>query len=82
MNKHFASTKSKVLNDIIRMNKDQLIDLYGISLEDDGTVYDPTEMKTFSNLREWANYIAELEEEDNYGSFQKRQSKYTFDDEY
>ena len=82
MNKHFVSTKSKVLNDIVRMSKDQLIDLYGISFEENGSIYDPTEMKTFSSLREWANYIAEIEEEENYGSFQKRQNKHGFDDEY
>lgn len=63
------------------MSKQDLEDLYGIEISDDGSVYDLCEMKSFESLREWAAFMVEQEEEENYSSFQKVNHKRHFDDD-
>lgn len=78
MSRHF----SQVLFDIENMSTEQLIDKYGIEINDDGSVYDPTIMSEFDNIDEWATYLLNDEEElESTPTFIKRTRKHHFDDE-
>ena len=79
MKKTYVSTG--VLNDVRLLPVEEIVSLYGIEVAEDGTVFDPTENQKFANLNEWAMYIAERENEDNYGSFSKIGGRHGFDDE-
>lgn len=76
MNRH------PVFNDIRRLSVEELQELYGIEIEADGKVFDPTVTKTFPTLEQWAIWLADQEQEDNYGKFTKIGGKHLFDDEY
>lgn len=82
MSKHYNSHSSRVMVDIHTLEVDELQDLYGIEINEDGTVYDLTEFKEFETLADWANYIVAIEEEENYGTVLKIGGKLLFDDEY
>jgi hypothetical protein len=82
MNKHDSDTQSSVINDIRRLSPEELIELYGIDIGENGTVFDPTENQHFATLEQWAEYIAQQEDDNNYGTFIKRNGKGRFDDEY
>lgn len=74
--------QAKVYHDINTLSAEELTDLYGIEISNDETVWDPCEMKEFKTLEEWAAYMVEQEEEDNYSSFTKIGGRGRFDDEY
>lgn len=78
---HVLHVQSKVLNDVRTLPSDELIALYGIEVSNDGSVFDPTENRKFEDIDEWAQFIAELDDDDNYSSFSKIGGKYAFDDE-
>jgi len=83
MSKHHVSdTHSRVLNDVRRLSHEQLVELYGIDIDNDGSVFDPTENQQFDTLEDWARFISERDSDDNYGSFVKRGGKHRYDDEY
>ena len=83
MSKHHVShTQSRVMNDVRTLPAEELVDLYGIEISEDGSVFDPTENRKFQSVSEWAQYIAEQDSDDNYGSFSKFGGKHVFDDEY
>jgi len=73
------TSHSKVFQDVREMTKEELQDLYGITINEDGSVSDPTEGKQFPSLNDWAAYMAELDY--SYRSFEKIGGKYHFDDE-
>jgi hypothetical protein len=70
-----------VLNDVRSLPIEKLIDLYGIEVSEDGTVFDPTENRRFDNLQDWAECVAEQEDDSNYSTFSKIGGRYAFDDE-
>lgn len=83
MSKHHVSDlQTRVLNDVHRLSPEELADLYGIDIAEDGVVFDPTENQRFDTLEAWADFIARQENDDNYGAFIKRNGKSRFDDEY
>ena len=83
MSKHHVShSKDRYLRDVKAMSKEELINLYGIDIEDDGRVFDSTENRYFDSLTAWAIYMAEQENDDMYGSFTKIGHKGRFDDDY
>lgn len=76
---HVSHTPSSVLNDVRTLSTEELVNLYGIEISmDDGTVFDPTENRRFDNLTEWAIYVVEQDDENNYGSFDKFGGKFGF----
>lgn len=79
---HISHSQQRMLNDVQRLGKEQLIELYGIEVSEDGTVFDPTENRKFDDLKEWAMYIGEQDDDDNYGTFSKITSPPAYDDEY
>lgn len=66
----------------LTLTKDELNDLYGIELREDGTVFDPVENRKFKTLTAWLEFIEEHEQDEMYGSFEKRGSSKYYDDEY
>lgn len=67
---------------IFKMSKDELLDVYGIELNADGTVFDPVENKTFKNLGAWKLHADQQEKEDMRGGVDKLGGRYAYDDEY
>ncbi len=51
-----------IVNEVKRLEEDEVKSLYGIELLDDGKVYDPTYSKTFDTVAEWAAF--NLEQDD------------------
>jgi hypothetical protein len=67
-------------SDIFKLSQNELYDLFGVELQEDGSVYDPIEDKTFATLAVWKSYADDQEQDDHYGSFQKFGGKYAYDD--
>lgn len=78
---HRSHQESQVLDDITSMSNDELEDLYGIEIGEDGSVFDTAEFKEFDTLADWAAFVVEQEQEDNYSSFTKIKSNRYFDDD-
>lgn len=73
-------TSDGPLHDIRVLSTNELIELYGIEIEDHGSVWDPVEHMSFRNLTEWAEYYIEINEDlDDYSKIGKKQN---WDDEY
>ena len=66
----------------IALTKDELNDLYGIELHEDGSVFDPVENRKFKTVIAWLEFVNEREHDDMYGSFEKRGNSKHYDDEY
>lgn len=79
---HVSHNNDRLLREVKVMTPEQLKDLYGIEIEEDGRVFDSTENRYFDNISRWAMYMAEQEDEDQYGSFTKIGHKGRFDDDY
>jgi hypothetical protein len=69
------------MQDIVLLSIEELTEAYSIHIdEDDGTVWDAVEDKTFNSLRDWAEFLVEQDNEDLYGGVSKIGSKKYFDD--
>lgn len=68
MSKHRsqASEIAHVRAEIKRLSKDEIYQIYGIILNEDGSVYDELEEETFPNLSDWLKFYVEESEEDEY----------------
>ena len=66
----------------LKLSKEELSDLYGIELHDDGTIFDPVENRKFKSLAAWLDFAEEQEQDDRYGSFEKTGGSRYYDDEY
>jgi len=62
------------------MSNDEITQLYGIEINPDGTVFDPTYEKTFESLATWAEFEAQYDEMDYSEQF--GHGKQTHDDHY
>lgn len=82
MSKHFYSSVAhdvhNILRDIENMSDDDIKRFYGIEINEDKTVYDPTYDMIFPGLVEWAEFSIE---QDNM-NFEKNYYGYDFDDDY
>ena len=64
---------------VFKLSAAELYDLYGVELDDDGSVYDPVENKEFSSVATWKAYI---DEQEGGGShIEKFGGRYSYDDE-
>jgi len=57
MSRHHAAHSGDVnhiINDIEHMKQTEAEEIYGISFEEDGKIFDTMYNRTFSSLREWA----------------------------
>lgn len=85
MSKHHVHVQCRAMHDIQTMTHAELEEKYGIEIDtDDGTVWDPCEMKQFDTLADWAAYMQEQEEADydSSASFQKIGGRHRYDDDY
>lgn len=66
MSKHnhsaIAQEITHTIHEINRLSKDEVYDIYGIELLEDGRVFDPTYNKTFESVSEWAEFNIEQDE--------------------
>lgn len=76
MSKHGPS----VVFDIQTKSLEEIQDLYGIQIDEDGSVYDPLEMEEFESLAVWATHMDDAAKQDTSG-FEKRGGKWYYDDE-
>lgn len=67
------------MNNIFKMDSDELYDAYGIELDEDGTVYDPVEDKEFTSLATWKAYADQQEQ--GATKFEKFGGRWGYDDE-
>ncbi len=71
------------MTQIFKLSAEELLDLYGIELREDKTVYDPVEDRVFKNIVAWDTFIKQQENDGNYGGTEKfGGGKYAYDDEY
>ena len=75
-----SRSNSRVLFDIRTMTNTELEETYGITIEEDGSVWDSLEGREFESLLEWADYTTE-QEEDDHKSFLKTGGRYGYDDD-
>lgn len=69
----------RLLHDVEAMSPEDRETIYGITIEDDGTIWDSLEGKSFDSLYGWAAYTAEQEEVED--SFHKFGGKHWYDDD-
>lgn len=80
---HHAAVTSDVyhiLHQIKHMPKEEAEQLHGITMNDDGSVFDPTFNKKFESLSEWAEWNAEQDEMEFSEAF--GHGKQDYDDYY
>lgn len=80
MSKYSSAAPTSAVFDIQTKSLEDIIDAYGIEVDDDGTVYDPCEMKEFPTLAAWAAYMDGTAKQDTCG-FEKRHGKHYYDEE-
>ena len=64
--------------DIQVRTEEELHEMYGIDIQEDGSVYDPCEDKHFDSLAAWADYMERVN--DDTASFQKMHGRYDYDE--
>lgn len=65
MTKNQPHIHCRVLHDVATMSLEELEDQYDIEIDpDDGTVWDKFEFKSFPDIHHWAEYINQIERED------------------
>lgn len=69
----------RLMHDIEGMSPEELEDTYGITVDEDGNVWDSLEGREFDSLYAWAEFTAEQEEADD--SFHKFGGKHWYDDD-
>lgn len=83
MSKYHAShSPQSVVRVIKTMTLEEIEAEYGVQIDEDGSVWDPLDMKEFHTLAEWALYMDEIEEQEMEASMYRGHSKYAFDDDY
>ena len=81
MSKHgVGHAHTSVVFDIQTKTIEEIQDLYGIQIDDDGVVYDPCEMEEFESLTAWAAYM-DVEANQDAQGFEKRGGKQYYDDD-
>lgn len=63
-----------------KLSKDDLYDMYGIELNDDGSVFDPVENKSFVSMSAWQYFVKQQENDNMYGGMEKTNSRYVYDE--
>jgi hypothetical protein len=82
MSKHYMHYQCRVMHDIQCMSIEQLEELYDITVDQDGTVWDNCEGKEFSTLSEWGLFIEELNRELDEDEHIVKTGKRRYDDDY
>lgn len=57
-----ANDVSFILNSVRDMSREEIQAVYGIELNTDGTVFDPTYNQSFGSIGEWADFSVSQDE--------------------
>lgn len=77
---HHSSEVTRIVNEISHMTQQDIVDTYGIFVDKNGRVEDPTYSRKFETVAEWAQFS--LEQEEMEYSEQFHHGKMTHDDYY
>lgn len=80
MHRAISNDVNRTLNDFKRLPKAEAETLYGIELQEDGSVFDPAFDRNFENLTAWAEFSAEYDEMEYTEDF--GHGKQDYDDYY
>jgi hypothetical protein len=75
-----ALSNTKLLQDIKTLPLADLSEQYSVHIDDDGTVWDTVEDIRFKDIKEWAEYLTDMEDDSQYAGFSKMGGKKYFDD--
>lgn len=78
--KHYHTNQSSVVHAIKTLPIFEIVQQYGIEIEDNGHIWDVVEQRRFTTLEDWAVYMDELNNDELYDNFSKIGSKQLFDD--
>lgn len=81
MSKHQHHTVANPVHDAIVLTAEQLEDRYGITISEDGTVWDPCEGREFPTIQAWAVFVDALDDNDydDNGEYDAPRSRYRDD---
>lgn len=79
---HVSHSPQSVVRVIKTMTLEEIEAQYGVQIDEDGSVWDPLDMREFHTVTEWALYMDEVNEQEMEASMYKGHSRYAFDDEY
>lgn len=75
-----AHEVAHVVNDVSSLPREEAERIYGIEINENGSVFDPTYNRTFISVGEWAEFSFEQDEMDYTEDF--GHGKYSQDDYY
>lgn len=81
MSKHHSHAVDSVIRVIQSMSNDEIEQQYGIEIDEDGSVWDGCEGRSFATVAEWALYMDECEDAAFEAAMCKGNVRYGFDDD-
>lgn len=79
---HVSHSPESVVRAIQTMNVEEIEQQFGIEVDDNGSVWDACEGRSFATLSEWALYMDECEEQAFEAAMCRGNVRYGFDDDY
>lgn len=79
---HVSHSQESVMRVIQTMDKVDIEQHFGIEIDEDGSVWDGCEGRTFATLAEWALFMDECEDAAYDAAMYKGNTKYAYDDDY
>ncbi len=80
--RNYTLSSPKALQEMQALSAVELYEQYGINIdENDGSVWDTVESKSFKSLKDWAEYTEDQENDDLYAGISKIGGKMYFDDD-
>lgn len=78
---HVSHSPESVVRAIQTMSVDDIEQQFGVEIEENGTVWDACEGRSFATLKEWALYMDECEAAAFEAVMCKGNVRYAFDDD-
>jgi len=78
---HVSHSPESVVRAIQTMDQEEVEQQFGIEIDEDGSVWDGCEGRTFTTLAEWALYMDECEDAALDAAMCKGNTRYGFDDD-
>lgn len=79
---HVSHSPESVVRAIQTMSIEEVEQQFGIEVDEDGSVWDACEGRSFDTLKEWALYMDECEEQAYEATMYRGNVRYGFDDDY
>lgn len=71
----------KTIN-VLKLSVEELQETFGIEVDEDGTVYDPVEDRSFATIIAWKYFTDQQEQDEMRGGKEYFGGRYGYDDEY